>query len=210
LTWNSEGEKTAEITALLKKYNPDVMLIQEAGSLGLAPGNYTNSNIYPAQSISGYTCFVCPWDRSGDGEFVKKGATRCSMAILTNPHHFQGIPTVHGCSEDKKRPVITLKIRGLEVMNIHAGGIDYIKEALDMMATRGGKWAIAGDFNKTPEDMHEIIDGGIQCSVNNPNSATRWSSQREIDYCVSSINGDAEIIPLLGSDHLPVFISIPI
>jgi len=66
-------------------------------------------------------------------------------------------------------------------------------------------WLVAGDFNETPDDSHFCdVAGGLGGSVCRLHAATRWESDREIDFFVSSKTascGQVSSPPIHISDH---------
>ncbi len=130
------------------------------------------------------------------------GNIRCALAIF---HKVEGTATANWSETGVKRPMLRKRITNWVICNIHAGGIDYIMDALKIIRVQGydKKWAIAGDFNQEPSTVKKLIIEGE--FVIAPNTPTRKASGRILDYAVSNRDGSATVGPDYdGSDHLSV------
>ncbi|WP_347986097.1 endonuclease/exonuclease/phosphatase family protein [Methylomonas sp. AM2-LC] len=204
-TWNTQGERWTAIKRRIDKYNPDVFCIQEAGNLPKAigyVGELTFGEPNDIGTYEGYKIWFLPWDRNeGNGNI------RCSMAML-----FQdgGVPAVSWSTDTYKRPVMRKSIgTKYYVANIHAGGQEYINQAILSAKTNAGNrtWIVAGDFNQNAKQNMPWLDrrGG---TIIAPDKATRPASGKVLDYAISSdelgaasVDGEPDYG---GSDHRSV------
>jgi hypothetical protein len=206
LTWNSRGQTLQGYEWRLQKYKPDIMVVQECGNLGAKFPDAVegrNDRCVKAGTFEGYNFWWLDWSRTGAGS----NNPRCSLAMI---YKDEGQPGLMVAQVHTKRPVLFKTIYPFVVCNIHAGGLDYIKEVLGKRRSIAGsekEYVVAGDFNQSPitvasmakkSGMHVIRSG----------KPTRPESKREIDYAVSSVkDGDAELTEhYLGSDHVAVLI----
>ncbi|NTW63830.1 MAG: hypothetical protein HGA46_07030 [Chlorobiaceae bacterium] len=200
LTWNTQGERWEGIKNRIDSYEPDVFCIQEAGNLPDQTGFMGDTEFIEPTLIgnhNAYKIWFMYWDRKeGDGNI------RCSMAMIFKD---EGVPAVSWSTDTYKRPLMRKSIGNFYVTNIHAGGREYINQAIQQTRTNAGekRWIVAGDFNQgANEDLLWMENNGG--AVIAPNEATRPSSGRILDYVVSSDNkGVASIwTPDYGcSDH---------
>lgn len=200
LTWNTQGERWNSIKDRINQYRPDVFCIQEAGNLPAAlnfAGNVEHGEPNLIGSYSGLNVWYLPWDRNNGN-----GNCRCSMAMLFADN---GKPKVSWSTEVNKRPIMHKTIGSkFYVLNIHAGGRDYINEAISLASVNGyeKKWIVAGDFNQEADGDLSWLNrrGGTVCA---PGKATRPQSKKIIDYAVSVDHlGAASCLPDYGgSDH---------
>lgn len=214
ITWNSQGIKAGSIAQLLSKEQPDVLMIQEAGNMEeyVDPGRDQEVKFQKPYKIvsekvlpEGYTGWWCRWSRSEDS-----GNIRCSLAIFWKKEMRDagGQPTVISSKEDVKRPVLSKGLDGCRFFLIHAGGYDYIEEALEI-AARERNWIVAGDFNKSQDELEGrgILPDDAQVFATTSRDYTRPQSARIIDYAVSNVAGGVASI-VQGyksvSDHVPV------
>ena len=205
LTWNSQGARLRAYEWRLQQYKPDIMVVQECGNLPNVLGVAADDDRDPQKvgAIDGYNVWWIAWNRTGPGG---NGNLRCSIAML-----FQdgGGPTALLSNDDFKRPVIRKNIGSYCVYNIHAGGLDYIDEAITSARIWGsGKtFVVAGDFNQDPDTIRQRY--GRAVNVIEPGKPTRPASKRTLDYAVTDGTGTAELNPSYhGSDHIAVNISI--
>ncbi|WP_171014181.1 endonuclease/exonuclease/phosphatase family protein [Chitinivorax sp. B] len=206
LTWNTLGERWNAMTDRIDQYQPDVVCIQEAGNLPKElgyTGELTQEKPYMIGTYSGYSIWYLWWDRQGG-----TGNIRCSMAMLFKG---SGGPSVSWSTDSDKRPIMRASIgASYYVANIHAGGREYINQAIQSVLTNGyGKtWVVAGDFNQEADGDLSWMDR--RARVIAPDEATRPASHKIIDYAVSNGTGKASVAgPYYGgSDHRCVVINI--
>lgn len=204
LTWNTQGERWDAVTRRIDKYKPDVFCLQEAGNLPKKinyAGNLVHAQPNLIGAYGGLNIWYLPWDRR-DGA----GNIRCSMAMLFAG---DGKPAVSWSLESNRRPIMRKSIgTGYYVLNIHAGGREYINEAIAHANSNCGnkKWIVAGDFNQCAKaDLAWLVARGG--SVIAPDKFTRPASQKILDYAISTDHLGAASVgepDYGGSDHLCV------
>lgn len=236
ISWNSQGQKLDTCKRLLKDAKPAVLLVQEAGNLMKAFHEEKNASLPPEQrtpqpdywigkvyelgEVEGYTCWWYGWTRQDQGKVRyadRKGNLRCSLAMFYKTSFFEKnkpriVESVK--EEDKrlqKRPLMIAQIKEFLVGNIHAGGYDYIAQAVEITARQakrdGGErapWAVAGDFNKQPGELAAYLkhaEGVPKCNVVVPTKPTRRS--RTIDFIVSNCEGSTtgKKVPIAERDE---------
>lgn len=209
LTWNTQGERLDGIIDRLKSLEPDAACIQEAGDLPTAmkfPGTVEIHEPVYLGTAAGYNVWYLLWDAKGGN-----GNCRCSMAMMFK---VGGGPAVSLSQHEKKRSLMRKTIGKYYVANIHAGGADYIKEAIASVKTNAGvhhPWVVVGDFNqcaKYKSKLSECLGDNklIFCS----DGPSRPQSNSYLDYAIGNVDGKASLKTWNGfSDHVPVLIELP-
>jgi hypothetical protein len=217
ITWNSQGIKLGGYIWRLGS-KPDVMVVQEVGNLPAEFGVDVDDLYFGVPAKVGYieidrdniyNCWWCGWSKQDeDGQRIAghAGNLRCSMAMF---YKDAGSPTAVW-ADNGKRPVLRKTISAVWVVcNIHAGGRDYIIDALTMARLwgKGKHWVVAGDFNQEPPTVRQwILPGEYVVAPKNP---TRKASGKILDFAVSDRDGVAVTGPDYGgSDHLSVDITL--
>lgn len=213
ITWNSRGVSVEGYQWRLSQSQPDVMVVQEVGNLpremGFGGKTYFGKPVKVGM-IGDYRCIWCGWSKQDhDGAEItpqNRGNLRCSLAMF---YEESGLPHAVWAANGK-RPLLKKTVNGWLICNIHAGGKEYIKDALAIARVNGMEknWAVAGDFNQDPLTVAGYLQNGE--FVVEPGVPTRPESGRTLDFAVSNQNGAAAVGPNYGgSDHLSVDIIWP-
>lgn len=217
ITWNSQGAKEGSILDLIKKEEPDVLVVQEVGNLE----KYVKDekwNFEEAVRLTdgivpeGYYGWWCPWakDQSGGGNI------RCSMAMFwkTDLNSANGAPMIIGSNDAEKRMVMRKLLDGKQIYNIHAGGMDYLKEVASLPGNLD-KYIILGDFNQEAGGIKDALSakgvfvGNMNVVSTKDPDYTRPASKKVIDYAIANLkDGKAELCRRFDpSDHKSVLVS---
>lgn len=203
-TWNTQGQRWDAIKQRINAHAPDILCIQEAGNLPDKLGyggacefqDPTNIGTY-----NDYNVWFLTWDRN-DGN----GNIRCSMAMI---YKDSGKPAVSWSRDTYKRPIMRKLVGNYYIGNIHAGGQQYVNEAVQSVKTNAGShpWCIAGDFNQDAKGNLSWMDrqGG---NVVKPSEDTRPQSHKILDYgvCKTAATATTPDPNYGGSDHRGVLI----
>lgn len=235
ISWNSQGQKLDSCKRLLKDEEPAVLLVQEAGNLPKAIHKDRNDRLPPDQrtpepdywigrvynlgEVEGYTCWWYGWTRQDEGKVRyadMKGNLRCSLAMFYKTSAYERNPPrmVESVREEnkrlQKRPLMIAQIEEFLVGNIHAGGYDYIAQAVAIVSAQASRerkerarWAVAGDFNKQPGELAAYLKKAKdvpECNTVVPEQPTRGS--RTIDFIVSNCQGSTtgKKVPITDRD----------
>lgn len=224
ITWNMEGATHSSnskwvdgVQQLLTKAEADILCLQEAGAAPPSSAAYAPpppaptwaGGIAPAVAWSfltwqpGVPLYYVLWVQTDPA------GNRVNLAVVTKdlPDEFRYVANAGG------RPAIGVRFGTEETFTLHAqsgGGADAptLVTNVNAATAAGNSWDAAGDYNRQPDEWGA---GGVPAgNLCPPDKATRWKSDKELDYMVRSgavIEGFV-IDTLVLSDHFPVIFDV--
>jgi hypothetical protein len=227
MTWNLQGSSGALKWRLVEQAftqgKIEIALLQE---VGVPP---TRLEEVPADKWMGFSrkrrCLTGKWQLGsstrGSEAYIafynwdQIGARRNNLAVISRTE-FTEIFTQPNPVSPRARPMLGAKINGALFATVHAmagnkrggskgnDGPGFLR-TIDKM--KASPWCCAGDWNRIPEKLEPKLPKNTHLLA--PDQATYRSTNAVIDYAVSTERGSAAVARAMGSDHQPVYITIP-